>query len=228
MIASRGASARLNSTPTIQIGASDKHAPRRSPVLRCRHASAVASTIRARAASSIAVTMPSTSRMVAPTNVAPTTHRHETPATLSIDQFASSHIDPDARGPDSQCHLRQMNERRDRGGTHDQCVGDRPEHRHPHRCGRRADQHQGECKEIDGRDVGVRARPDPAPATRLTDEQAEPEECQHRPVSFRRSTVEIGSDDRNHDCDRDRQRADAATVSARRSGTCRSAELRGR
>ena len=37
--------------------------------------------------------------MVAPIIVAPTTQRHETPATLSIDQVASSHIDTDAADP---------------------------------------------------------------------------------------------------------------------------------
>ena len=37
--------------------------------------------------------------MVVPIIVAPTTQRHETPATLSIDQVASSHIDTDAADP---------------------------------------------------------------------------------------------------------------------------------
>ena len=37
--------------------------------------------------------------MIPPTDAAPTTQRHETPATLSIDQFASSHIDTDAAHP---------------------------------------------------------------------------------------------------------------------------------
>ena len=99
MIARRGASARLNSTPTIQIGASDSSAPSAVTHAPMPCARPVASATRERAASSIAVTMPSTMRIVAPIIVAPTTQRHETPATLSIDQVASSHIDTDDADP---------------------------------------------------------------------------------------------------------------------------------
>ena len=99
MIASSGASARLNWTPTIPIGASDNSAPSavtRAPMPCARP---VASAIR-RARCFVDRRHDAIGQQNGRSDQRCTDHpTPRDPATLSIDQFASSHIDTGAADP---------------------------------------------------------------------------------------------------------------------------------